>query len=207
MQPTFVSAYALHRTPLSVLSEHFQHILTILTTVIILVTVLMIINFHSVTSLVSRQWRRRNRKKEKSKCLWKRMLIYLRERVMPRAEPSADCWDWPICTQGQRSRGRDPDNLTGRDWSLLGRHRLGRRAKRSHKGHHERQRRWIYTVHAVRVWVCLGSVWRAIDTCWWFYAGAVCCNHIITEQPCTLFPQDRPQTECTQTNRTVNVTN
>lgn len=49
----------------------------------------------------------------------------LRERVMPRAEPSADCWDLLICTRGQRSRGRDRDNLTGRDWSLLGRHRCG----------------------------------------------------------------------------------
>lgn len=49
----------------------------------------------------------------------------LREHVMPRAEPSAGCWDWLICTRGRRSRGRGPDNLTGRDWSLLGRHRCG----------------------------------------------------------------------------------
>lgn len=49
----------------------------------------------------------------------------LHEHVMPRAEPSADCWDWPICMQGQRSRGRGQDNLTGRDWSLPGRLRCG----------------------------------------------------------------------------------
>lgn len=53
-------------------------------------------------------------------------MIYLHERVMPRAEPSADCWDWPICTLGQRSGGRGLGNLTGRDWSLMGRHHLGR---------------------------------------------------------------------------------
>lgn len=47
------------------------------------------------------------------------------ERAMPRAEPSADRLDWPTCTQGQRSRGRDRDNLTGRDWSPLGRHHCG----------------------------------------------------------------------------------
>ncbi len=55
----------------------------------------------------------------------------------------------------------------------------------------------------VCVFVC---VWCAVDTCWWFYAEAVSCNHIITEPPCTLFPQDRPQTDCTQKERTVNVT-
>lgn len=49
----------------------------------------------------------------------------LRERATPRAEPSAGRWDWPICTPGRRSGGRRRDNLTGRDWSLLGRHRCG----------------------------------------------------------------------------------
>lgn len=49
----------------------------------------------------------------------------LRERARPRAEPSAGRWDWPICTQVQRSGRRGRDNLTGRDWSLLGRHRCG----------------------------------------------------------------------------------
>lgn len=49
----------------------------------------------------------------------------LHERVMPRAEPSADRWDWPICTQGQRSRGRGPNNLRGRDWSRPRSHRCG----------------------------------------------------------------------------------
>lgn len=47
----------------------------------------------------------------------------LHEREMPRAEPSADCWDWPFCTRGQRSSGRGLGNLTRRDWSLPGRHR------------------------------------------------------------------------------------
>lgn len=49
----------------------------------------------------------------------------LHEPVMPRAEPSADCWDWPICMLGQRSGGRGRENLTGKDWSLPGRHRCG----------------------------------------------------------------------------------
>lgn len=49
----------------------------------------------------------------------------LHERVMPRAGPSAGHWDWPICTRGQRSRGSGWDNLTGRDWSLPGRHHCG----------------------------------------------------------------------------------
>lgn len=50
----------------------------------------------------------------------------LHERVMPRPEPSADRWDWPIGTlRGQRSRTRGLDNLTGMDWSLPGRHRCG----------------------------------------------------------------------------------
>lgn len=56
-------------------------------------------------------------------------LFYLREHVMPRDEPSVDCWDWSICTQSQRSRGKGLGSLTGRDWSLLGRHRLGKRIK------------------------------------------------------------------------------
>ena len=56
-------------------------------------------------------------------------VIYLRERVMPRAEPSAARWGWQICTWGQRSGGRVLDNLTGRDWSLPGRHRLEERTK------------------------------------------------------------------------------
>lgn len=48
---------------------------------------------------------------------------------MPRDEPSVDCWDWPICMQGQRSRGKGLGSRTGRDRSLLGRHRLGKRIK------------------------------------------------------------------------------
>lgn len=46
----------------------------------------------------------------------------LHERGTPRAGPSADCWDWPLCTPGQRSSGRGLGNLTRRDWSSLGRH-------------------------------------------------------------------------------------
>lgn len=62
-----------------------------------------------------------------SVCLLRRVMIYPRERATPRAEPSAGCWDWPICTLGQRSGGRGLDNRTGRDWSLMGRRHLGGR--------------------------------------------------------------------------------
>lgn len=93
----------------------------------------------------------------------RRLEIYLHERVMPRPEPSADRWDWPIGTlRGQRSRTRGLDNLTGMDWSLPGRHRLEKKRKekkkrmrtfshpRNHKNQtNKRQRQSIHTVHAV----------------------------------------------------------
>lgn len=64
----------------------------------------------------------------------RRLVIYLHERVMPRPEPSADRWDWPIGTlRGQRSRTRGLDNLTGMDWSRPGRHRLEKKKKRKNK--------------------------------------------------------------------------
>lgn len=47
------------------------------------------------------------------------------EHAMPTAEPSADCWDLRICMQGQRSERSGLDSLTGRGWSLPGRHRCG----------------------------------------------------------------------------------
>lgn len=53
-----------------------------------------------------------------------RRVIYLRERATPRAEPSADRWDWPTYTRGQRSMRRGLGNLTGRDRSLSGRPHL-----------------------------------------------------------------------------------
>lgn len=89
--------------------------------------------------------------------------IYLHERVKPRAAPSAGRWDWPICTQSQRSGGRGLDNLIGRDWSLSRRHHLGKRTKTvNHLGNHKyqtnkQQSRSIYTVHAVTL-LCSRSV-------------------------------------------------
>ena len=89
--------------------------------------------------------KRGEKQEEKAKemqVLSRRMVIYLHEHVMPTAEPSGDHWDWPICTPGQRSRGRGRDNLIGRDWSLPGRHHLGGRTKAvSHPHTQENQTR------------------------------------------------------------------
>lgn len=131
------------------------------------------------------------------------VIFYLRERVMPRAEPSADCWDWLICTQGQRSRGRGPDNLTGRDWSLLGRHRLERRGRKElailiKPQSQTHKQRFILCMYVCFSGVCVVHNRYTLEqsvviTLW-------------TEPPCVLFSQDKPQTDCTKKKRTVNVT-
>lgn len=90
-------------------------------------------------------------------------MLYHRGHVKPKAEPSADCWSWPTCRKGRRSRGRGPDNLTGRDWSLLGRHRLQRSKKKSVS--HENNTTDLHcawSLLSLPVCVCL-CVWRAIN--------------------------------------------